>query len=120
METLHFTLETDLSLAATVSSRPIKMDRFSKISVQAVWATGSSPVGNFTLQVCNDEGRMQNDGTVTGLTSWDTITGSTVAAGGAAGSNTWDVQTAARWMRVTYTRASGSTTVTYRVSAKGV
>ncbi len=118
METFDYLVGDDISMAASFNSNPIKTDRFNKVGIHAVWATGSSPVGDFTLQITNDIGYRHADGTVSGLTNWTTVTDTTAAAGGAAGSQYWDLETAARWVRVVYTRTSGSSTVDIRAHGK--
>lgn len=110
---------TAVSLGATVASDPILMKQEYICSIQAVW-TGT-PVGNFTIETTCDVGSVESDGSVTGLTNWDTYTGSTQAAGGGSGSFTWRLNSVPdAWVRLKYTRSSSTGSVTARFNAKGV
>ena len=116
MQTGNFPILTNQSMGATFSSNPIMLTREWCISIQAVW-TGS-PVGNFTVEVSDDDG---SDQFGTGVTNWDTYAGSTSAAGGAAGILTYAISDVSfKWARLKYTRASGTGTVNARANIKGV
>lgn len=111
-----------LSLAATGSTAAMKVDWAHGFSVQATW-TGTLPVGDFTIEGSNDAFIPDNVGNSlfeTSSATWTTVTGSTFAAGGAAGSsfrNVSDVEYAA--FRVKYTRTSGTGTATFVFLGKG-
>ncbi len=100
----------DLSTTQVTGAFPVAQDW--GFAIQAVW-TGV-PVGNFTLEVSCDSGPI--DGIVSPSAppqNWSFYTGSTVAAGGGAGNWTWDVtQSAVRWVRLRYTSASGTGSLT--------
>lgn len=71
-----------------------------------VW-TGTSPVGSAQLEVSPDN------------INWFNI-GSAVAVSGNTGKYSWDViDTGALWVRVVYTKTSGTGTLTGGYSAKG-
>ena len=115
---------TSTAMASTdvLTSEPIKLFYDDLVSVQAAW-TGT-PVGNWTLEVSNDDGRptdLSNPVTSISVTNWTSVTGSSAAAGGAAGTQFYDMsQTAAKWARIKYTNASSTGTITsVRVTAKG-
>lgn len=109
---------TNVSLAATVASNPVIMEQEVMCAIQAVW-TGT-PVGDFTVETCDDVGNPLPDGTVTGLTNWDTYTGSTLAAGGSTGVFTWRIHSLPdRWVRLKYTATSSTGTINARFNAKG-
>lgn len=86
------------------------------LSIQAVW-TGS-PVGDFKIQTSDDFYTVSQSALIT---NWTDYTGSTQAAGGAAGNATWRIADAGdRWYRVVYTSTSGSGTVNARFQAKEI
>lgn len=84
----------DLSMAATITSDPISIQRALAAALTVAW-TGT-PTGTAKLQ-----------GSANGL-NWDDITGLSQATGGAAGNATWDLaETGLSHVRVVYTRSSG-------------
>lgn len=111
---------TNGAMIADVASNPVFMEQEYMCSIQAVW-TGS-PTGNFTIETSCDVGAVDpHTGLPTGINNWDTYTGSTVAAGGAAGSNTFRINVLPdRWVRLKYTHSSGTGTLNARMQAKGV
>lgn len=88
----------------------IPMDKVQAMGIQAVW-TGT-PVGNFTVQVSNDN------------VTFTTLSGSSVAAGGAAGNFYWkDSSPAYKYVQVSYTGTSGSGSATvklYKLTRNGL
>lgn len=120
MKDPNYPIMTAVSMGASATSNAIQLDQEMMYSVQAVW-TGS-PVGDFTLEICDDAGTQvdPSTGQPTGLVNWCTYTGSTVAAGGDVGKFVWNIWSApARWFRLVYTRTSGTGTVNARVNEKG-
>jgi hypothetical protein len=109
---------SNVSLAANATSTPIYLEQELMVSIQAVW-TGT-PTGNFTIETSEDKGATNPDGSITGVTNYNTLENSSLAAGGASGSYTWrfsNVQS--RWIRIKYTAASGTGTVNARINLKG-
>lgn len=107
------------TMTGTIHSSAIFMAQEWMLSIQAVW-TGT-PAGNFIIETSCDPGQLDiSTGFGTGITNWVTYSGSTQAAGGAAGSFIWRIADFPdRWVRLSYT-ASGSTgTVDARFQAKG-
>lgn len=79
-------------------------------AIQAVW-TGS-PVGNLKVQFSND--LTDNP---TKVTNWTTASTQAISA---AGDYTADIQSGAKWVRLLYSRTSGTGTITStRVNTKG-
>lgn len=116
----NFKIVDAASMGASVNSTPVLISKRLGYSVQAVWS-GGSPVGNFKLQCSNDDVQLNSDGTFVAPTNWDDISGTTVAAGGATGSNTWNVISAYyRFFRLVYTRSSDTGTLNVRVQSKEV
>ncbi|RLD04568.1 MAG: hypothetical protein DRI65_10435 [Chloroflexota bacterium] len=78
---------------------------YDEYSFQIYWS--GTPVGDFTIEQSLDG------------TNWETLTGSTLAAGGAAGSHIFEVSSARqmRFVRLYYTR-TGSTGVVNGVANK--
>lgn len=115
---LTWSSAVSVSMGSSSASDPIFLDQECLVSVQAVWS-GGAPVGNFTIETSCDAGN-QNISPATGLSHWNTYTGSTQAAGGAAGSFTWRIAYIPdRWIRLVYTRSSDTGTLTARFQLKG-
>ena len=96
------------AMTADRTSEVILLDHQYGYSVQIAW-TGT-PTGDFTLEASNDN------------TTFITVSGSTVAAGGGAGNHLWEVDVAMyRYVRVKYTFTSGTGTWTQALSySKGM
>ena len=108
-----------LPASGVVTSKAIPINQAYGYAVQVYW-TGS-PVGNFSLNGSCDPGQIDPDGTIVGVTNWTTITGSSTAAGGMAGTilyNAPDVMYL--WFQLVYTATSGTGTATATCSVKGV
>lgn len=104
------------SLAGNLASTPIYVGHIMGWAVQGSW-TGTSPSGDIKLQVSCDEGRSEED--PTGVTNWsDTDTVSVATNTGAFLLNK-DAQYA-RWVRVIYTRTSGTGSISARINLKGI
>ena len=105
-------LLSSASLAGNVTGPSILIEHIYGYSFQIVW-TGS-PVGNFYLEASNDLGSSP--------TTWDTIGGTTSAAGGAGGTLTYNIERAFyRWVRLRYAVTSGTGTITVcNLMEKGV
>lgn len=112
---------TAVSLGADATSNPIRMEQEMWLSIQAVW-TGS-PAGNFTVETSNDDGvinPLTGLAVASSIANWTTYTGSSQAAGGAAGDFVWRlIGVPDKWVRLKYTRTSGTGSVTARFMAKG-
>lgn len=106
---------------STVHSIGMHIDQGVNWSIQAVW-TGS-PVGNFIIQVSNDLVAVNPDSTgdpSINVVNWTTYTGSTIAAGGSSGSWMWlDKEAGYQWVRLFYTKTSGTGTVSATYNGKG-
>jgi hypothetical protein len=104
-------------MTADLHSPAISAQQFSLVDVQAVW-TGT-PAGNLYIETSDDVGAVAPDGTVSGVTNWSTYTGSTTAAGGAAGNFTWHIWAGGfRWVRLSYTFSSSTGSLSARVNLK--
>lgn len=114
------------SMGTSFKSTGIDLNQTVLYSIEAVW-TGS-PVGSFNLEVSNDIVPVNPSATnpvgadPAGLVvNWVTYTGSSTAVSG-AGNFLWNCLDAGyRWVRVSYTAASGSgscTQISY--SGKGI
>lgn len=94
------------SMGATVNSSGVDVSGAFLGSVQAVWSGGGSPVGTFTLEVSNDEVSLPSS-----VVNWSTYAGSAVAIA-ADGDLTYNVANLGyRFVRVKYTRTSGTATL---------
>lgn len=89
-------------------------------SIQVV-ITGS-PIGTLDLQASNDFGTIKPAGPDQGnpgIVNWTDVTGSSTAVSG-AGTVLWNFEGAYyKWLRVNYTAASGTGTMTIRINTKG-
>lgn len=90
------------TLGATFNSGSLRVADHVLVNIYLKWA-GSTPVGSFKIQVSND-----SDDTPS---NWEDLSGTTVAVTN-DGSNMWNINnTGFRWMRIVYTRTSGSATI---------
>lgn len=95
--------------SATCKTNAILLDQIYGLSISLVW-TGS-PVGTLTLEASNDIVTAGN----TQPTNWDTITGSTLAITG-ADHVTYNINGSFyKYIRVKYTKTSGTGTITVAV-----
>ena len=100
------TIPAGNDMSAVFVTEAINIGHCDAYSVQAAWV--GTPVGNFTLEASDDEPGTSGDGIGTNVVNWTTVGGSTVAAGGAAGTAMWNYTGAGyRWVRVRYTWTSG-------------
>lgn len=108
----------DMSQSSIIGS-PILLDQVSTVSLQANWT--DAPVGNLDIQVSDDMGIRANDGSVTGIVNWSEIPGSLQPTNGLSASNfSWNLPDIGyRWVRVTYSRTSGTGTLNVRSQTKG-
>lgn len=107
----------DMSQATVVSSG-IDLRHIEVGSVQAEW-TGA-PVGDFTIEISNDIVAVGLTNPSQFVTNWTTYTGSTQAAGGGSGNWVWDIANIGyRWIRLKYTKTSGTGTVNAVWCGKG-
>ena len=105
---------------ATLSSTGVDMNQIVLASIQAVM-TGS-PVGVLTLEVSNDIVKINpavaNQGA--NVVTWTTYTGSAVSVS-ASGDFLWNLsEIGYRWLRLKYTKTSGTGSLTAVMSGKGV
>lgn len=111
------------SLGASANFPAVWLGHVVNFSIQVVF-TGT-PVGVFKLQASDDQGQPDGGtgtaGLATGVTNWTDIADSSQSIS-AAGDMTWNYANAGfRFVRVVYTRTSGTGTVTSaRCSIKGV
>jgi hypothetical protein len=117
LKTANFSVISNGNMSGSLTSSPIFLDQKNMVSVQAVY-TGA-PNGAIKLQVSNDAGVINYDGSVSGVTNWTDYTGA-VASISSAGSQAFDVTaTSFRWMQVVYVFSSGNGTLNVRVESKG-
>lgn len=95
------------SMGATITSSSISVQEAISYAVQAVWSAGSTPIGTFDLQASNDDinftSLLDQGAEVTGNTGSIIINVEKPAYG---------------FIRVVYTRTSGSGTLNVKVNAK--
>jgi hypothetical protein len=95
-------LTSGATVSTSLTSDPLQLDGNTEYSIQAVYAGGSSPTGTLKLQVSNDN------------STFTDLDGSSVAIT-ATGDHLWSVTGANYgWVRLVYTRSSGTITLTVR------
>lgn len=106
-------------MAGSLNSNAIDLNQQYVAAIQAVF-TGA-PVGTFKLQISNDSPAI-NPGSVnkgSGVVNWTDYTGSSQAIS-AAGNFSWLLADIGyRWVRLVYTRSSGTGSLTAAISSKG-
>lgn len=115
-------IDSDKSFAATFNGDPVKLESIEGYSICAAWSGG---VGTFKLQASNNA-EIDNVGNLTVAQMadpnavWVDITGSSVAVSG-AGTQFWNVADVYyKWVRVVYTRSSGTGTLLMYLNYKGI
>lgn len=109
-------------LGASFDSAPFRIESQVYTAIQAVW-TGTLPIGVLKVQASNDQG---TDNVGTGVTNWSDIPASgslnpaTVSVSGASGNGLFEIREAGyKWIRVVYTRTSGTGSIAITINAKG-
>lgn len=100
------------SMGVDVVSNGVDASQYGLVSFQAVWAGGGSPDGVFTIEVSNDNVQSCTTGNEScNVTNWTTYGSSSIAinSDGDLGYSIYDF--AYRWVRVKYTRNSGTGTL---------
>lgn len=110
---------TNGDMSSDIISLSVSLDHFWLGAVQCVW-TGT-PTGNLFIEHSCDPGTpgnmLQPD---FGVTNWTLFTGSTVATGGAAGMAVINCNyMGAKWLRLHYTKSSGTGTLNVISNFKG-
>ncbi len=97
----------------TVTSDNILLTQVTNVAIQIVWV--GTPEGNFSLEASCDDGSRDTFPP----TNWTSLGITPIAAGGAPGSTIINIVNAAyKWLRVTYTNASGAGTFNVWVNTK--
>lgn len=115
---LPYLVVTAGSMAASITSLVTNIQYMDDVVYQIQW-TGT-PVGTFTVQVSEDY--QQSGGTVLNAGTWTTLTlSSAITAAGSADQAILDLnQLPYSWIRLVYTRTSGTGTLNAYISAKAV
>lgn len=110
---------TTTSMGATITGDPIEIKNQDNIGIQLHW-TGT-PVGAFSIQISSNY-RQDIEGNVQVTGNWVTLPLSpAITAAGSADDAYIDLnQMSAMYMRIVYTRTSGTGTLDAYVVAKGV
>lgn len=103
--------------AGSFTTEAIKVGRKTGYSLTFSCLSTGTPVGTIKLQLCNDIERVL-DTSDSLLTNWVDIDGATSPISGASVICFEDREPAYRWMRLVYTRTSGSITATIRLHSK--
>lgn len=110
------------TMGASFNSDPVNLISIYAYSIQVSWSGGSVPVGTFKLQGSNDPGDNGSGQGVSAPANYTDIVSSAQSISGTPGSILFDVtQCGYRWVRLAYTRTSGTTSVTVAsMNVKGV
>lgn len=103
--------------AASVTSTALDINQAYSFSIQAAW-TGSTPVGTLQIQGSNDI-----VASISNVTNWSNVGGTagTAAVSGNAGSAMLEIPVAEyHYVRVVYTKTSGTGTINATFFSKGV
>lgn len=114
----RFQIVTAGSLAASVTSTVTNIQYLDNVCIEAIW-TGT-PTGTFAVQGSLDHQQDQYGNVVTGG-NWVTLTGATASASGSGDVALFDLtQLSFPWVRLIYTRVSGSGTLNAYIGGKAV
>lgn len=96
------------NLSASFNSDKGNVTNARGYSIQAVWTGGGSPVGTMSLQASTDG------------TNWSDISTSTLSVSGNSGNNIFNVKDVYyNFVRLVYTRTSGTANVSITLISKG-
>lgn len=116
---------TAASMGASITSSPTLFNNVSKIGYQAIWSSGSTPIGTLAVQFSSDyaigpTGQVVNSGTWTTATiNYLGAPVTSIPVTGNSGSAFIDIyETSAHASRLVYTRTSGTATMTAYVNGK--
>lgn len=120
MRTPNALLVENGDMSGSINSNPFRLEHLNTVAIQAVF-TGSSPTGTFKVQVSNDTQLITESGDIGAtVNNWSDVSGSSVSVT-ASGDVAWNLpNTGFRWVRVVYTRSSGSGTLNVRAQGKGL
>lgn len=107
--------------AASFNSAGFAIPQVLGYSVVLVWPSTGTPVGTLKLQACDDIAKIDRDQPDSALQNWFDVTSASVTLTGAAGSQMFlDPEAYYGWVRVVWTRTSGSLTLTAKIQFKGI
>src|SRR5574343_69406 len=109
-------VSADLSLSASFISEITNVKYLDNIGLQVSWA-GTSPVGQLYVDISSDNVNIDTE-----IVNWTELDfGSPATVSGNTGSGLINInQVPFTWMRVRYTRSSGTGTMNINISAKMV
>lgn len=110
------TFTDDGDLAQSVTSDAKWLGHIANYSIQLIVSGGTAPTGSFTLEASNDA-----TDNAANVSNWATVSSSSIGITD-NGTVFWNVSDCGyKWVRVRYTRSSGSGTISYaRINGKGV
>lgn len=112
MVSYSYPLFTAGNMGGTINSNGIHVGGVALGSIQGIWSGGGSPNGTFTIEVSNDDVALATGANqAANVTNWSTYTNSAVAIN-ADGDIAYNLANFGyRWVRLKYTRASGTATI---------
>jgi hypothetical protein len=108
-------------MSGSLNSIGIDLQQLFLGSIQIVWASGATPVGALTLEVSNDIVQPSlGTNPAANVVNWTTYSGSSTALSGNSGTAFYNITDMGfRWLRLVYTRTSGSATMNAVFFGKG-
>lgn len=118
---LPFAVISGGNMAGNITSAPTNTQYLDNVVYVLSWPATGSPNGTFAVQVSEDY-TVSSTGTVTNSGTWVPITlSATITAASVADNALIDLnQLPSSWVRIVYTRSSGTGTLTGYVSGKAV
>ena len=105
---------------ASLTSNAIRADQLIALTIQAVVAGGTAPAGSLTVQISCDDGSSPEGLVTPTITNWTNFPN---AAATVSGNGSYAININApsvRWVRLAYTKSSGTGTLTARINAQGM
>lgn len=105
--------------STTFTSEPVFVGRIKMLSATLSCPSTGTPVGTVKLQGCNDR-ELNSEVPDSSLSNWFDITDLSASVSSATVAALEDPDVCYRWVRLVYTRTSGSITATARIQVKGI
>jgi len=106
------------SMGASFTSKGVDISKIDLLSIQAVWTGGGSPTGDFIVQVSNDDVALSTPDQAGNVVNWSTYPSSTISIT-TDGDLTYNIANIGyRWVRLKYTRTSGTGTIDAKLVVK--
>ena len=106
-----------LPASGTVNGQTFSLANKYGYGFQVEYSSGLT--GTFQVQISNDKGVVNPDGTISYVTNWTSVTGESAAVSGSAGNAFFDTpSTSAAFVRLIYIATSGTGTASANATLK--